>query len=124
VGGGFACGSQNIQAAARTILASGNLRVFPVTLKQAHRFKAAQRTIQRAVRSQKTAITVVTKALGYFVAVEFGGAAAAQLGGAHADGGFKRKQLAGLSSHRPTIRRYMLIVNAALSRTSVREPDR
>jgi hypothetical protein len=57
-------------------------------------------------------ITLVAEMFGYFVAVEFDRAAAAQIGGAHADGCFKGNELTGFSSHRPTIRRYMLIVKS------------
>ena len=55
-------------------------------------------------------VTLVAEMFGYFVAVEFVSATAAQIGGADANGCFKRNELTGFSSHRATIRRYMLIV--------------
>ena len=101
------------------MLTSGNLGVFPLTLKQAHRFKSAQRTVERPERRQKTATLLLAETFREFVAVEFGRAAAPQMGRAHADGGFKRDQLTGFPSHRPTIRRYMLIVNIGGGRSSI-----
>src|SRR5437773_519090 len=53
---------------------------------------------------------LVAETFGDLVAVEFDRAAAAQIGGAHAYCCFKRDQLTRFSSHRLTIRRYMLIV--------------
>jgi len=54
---------------------------------------------------------LVAETFGYFVAVKFDGAAAPQIGGAQADGCFKREEPTGFSSYGPTIRRYLLIVN-------------
>src|SRR5439155_11236191 len=62
------------------------------------------------VSRKKTAIILVAETFGDLVAVEFDRAAAAQIGGAHAYCCFKRDQLTRFSSHRRTIRRYMLIV--------------
>jgi hypothetical protein len=81
-----------------------------VTLKQAHRFKPAQSTVERPVSREKTALTLVTETFGHFVAMKFESAAAAQIGGAHAYRCFKRDQLTGFSSHQANIRRYMRIV--------------
>ena len=91
-----------------------------MALEQAHRFEPTQRTVERPVRRKKTPIILITKTFGYFVAVEFVGTAAEQIGGAHADSCFKRDQLAGCSSHLAIMSRYMLIVKRMQVSSSIK----
>jgi len=112
---GLAGGSQNVKASAGTVLASGNVGVFPLTLKQTHRFKSAERSVQRPVSRKKTVVVLVTETFGDFVSVEFSRSGAMQPSGADAYRRFEREEMTGFSPHRPTIGRYMLIVKSALS---------
>lgn len=111
--GAFACGRETVHAAARAILAGGNVRIFPLTFQQTHRFEPAECAVERPVRREKTMTALVAETFGDVVAVEFVSAFAAQTCGAEADGGFKREELTGLPSHVRTIGRYMPIVNGA-----------
>src|SRR6266513_5106837 len=66
----FTRGGQRIETTAGAIFAGGNLRIFPTTFQQTHFFQPAERTVQRAVRGQKTAFSFLAQTLRHLVTVK------------------------------------------------------
>jgi len=59
-----------------------------MTLKQTHRFKPTESTVERSVSREESRIALVTEALGYLIAMEFSRSLSKQVRGAQADGCF------------------------------------
>src|SRR5262245_2511520 len=96
-----------IQPPARTVLACGDVRIFPMARQHAHLLEPAERAIESPVGGEELVVADLSEGFRDFVAVKLVDAAALQRSRAGADGELEGDKAAWFSPHRRIISRYM-----------------